>query len=77
MNAGPHAVTSLAFDPSGTRLVSGDDAGALKIWNPASGRDLLTLVGHTRGITSIAFSPNGQRLASTGWDHTIRLWDAK
>ena len=68
----------MTFDPRDpTSRVRETTPAGLKIWDPASGRELLSLIGHTRGITSIAFAPGGDRLASTGWDQTIRLWDGK
>jgi WD40 repeat protein len=47
----------------------------IKLWGAASGRELLTLKGHTHPVTSIGFSPDGQRLASTGNDQTVKVWD--
>jgi WD40 repeat protein len=42
------------------------------LWDVASGREVLTLTGHTRTVTTLQFTPDGQRLiTATG----LGLWD--
>ncbi|MBF8283025.1 MAG: hypothetical protein HW378_1940 [Anaerolineales bacterium] len=65
------------FSPDGTRLagVSASTIGnAVKLWDAANGRELLTLSGHTGWVMGIAFSPDGKRLASTSLDGTVKVW---
>jgi WD40 repeat protein/serine/threonine protein kinase len=75
----PGRVTlALAYSPYGRRLVTthpGVYRGAVRLWDPASGRQLLTLRGNRGGIWSAAFSPDGGRLYTGGSD--VRAWDAR
>jgi WD40 repeat protein len=47
----------------------------VKIWDPSTGQELLTLAGHTRGVRSAAFYPDGTCLATASWDKTVMVWD--
>ena len=40
-----------------------------------SGRELLTLSGHTDAVNGVAFSPDGTRLATASGDQTAKVWD--
>jgi WD40 repeat protein len=66
-------VLSVAFKLDGTRLASSSFDGSIKVWDTASGQELLTLRGHT-AETTVAFSPDGNWLVSGG-DKTVKLWD--
>jgi WD40 repeat protein len=45
-----------------------------KVWDVATGKELLTLTGHFAGTTGIAFSPDGRHLAVGGGDGTVRIY---
>jgi WD40 repeat protein/serine/threonine protein kinase len=63
-----NAVWSVKFSPDGKRLASAGGGGPLKVWDAASGQEILTLNG--------SFSPDWKRLVSVAEGKTIKLWDA-
>jgi WD40 repeat protein len=72
----PDEVGTVAFSPDGTRLASASLDGTAKVWEVETGRELLTLVGHTNWVRDITFSPTGARLATASYDKTTKIWDA-
>ena len=69
-------ITTVAFSPDGTWIVSGGEDKTLRLWDAATGKEKRVLRGHTAGITTVAFNPDGKQLVSGGWDRTLRVWDA-
>jgi len=70
-------VTSCAFSPDGSRIVSGVRDGTLRIWDAQGGEELAVLKGHSEGVTSCSFSHDCSRIVSSSRDGTMRIWDAQ
>ena len=66
----------MAFAPDGQRIVTGSLDQTAKLWDAASGKELLSLGGHSGSLTSAGFSRDGQRIVSGSLDQTAKLWQA-
>jgi WD40 repeat protein/tetratricopeptide (TPR) repeat protein len=69
MNTGGAAV---AFSPDGKRIATGAD-----VRDAETGKQVLSLKGHTGFIRCVAYSPDGKRIATASEDHTAKVWDAE
>ena len=69
-------VTSVAFSPDGTLLVSGSSDATAKVWDVATGELRFRLLGHKQPVNCVGFSPNGMMIATGGDDGQVRFWDA-
>lgn len=57
-------VACVAFSPDGTWIVSGSGDGTAKVWDAATGAELLSLKKQAQPVASVAFSPDGKRLVT-------------
>jgi WD40 repeat protein len=72
---GVTAVPAPAFSPDGKFLAAGGDT-AVRVWEAATGKEVVPHAGHGGAVTALALSPDGKLVASKGEDGTVRLWDA-
>jgi serine/threonine protein kinase len=64
----------LAVVPGTGHILAGHGIG-IRLWEAATGRELLRLAGHTDTVRGVAVSRDGQNALSGGDDRTPRLWD--
>jgi hypothetical protein len=71
----PAPVQALALSADGTRLLTGDLGGSVRLWDVATGMAIVHFSGHEKGVTAVAWLPDGKRAVSGGGDGTVRLWE--
>jgi len=71
-------VWGAAFSPDGRRLATGGftSRDAVKLWDLAAHRELLSLQGEGLDFSHLTFSPDGSTLAATSIGGIAHLWQA-
>lgn len=69
-------ITSVAFDPSGERILTASEDGTARLWRADNGRQLTRPMRHDGIVRSAVFSPDGRLVLTASDDLTARLWNA-
>jgi len=68
---------AVAFSPDSAKLAAAGADRAVRVWEVATGKDLLTIEDHADWVFDIAWSPDGKRLATASRDKTSKVFDAE
>src|SRR5262249_43989684 len=68
------SVSSAAFSPDGSRIVTASGDKTARVWDAASGK-VAAVLRHLNPVYSAAFSPDGSRIVIASW-YAARIWDA-
>jgi WD40 repeat protein len=69
-------VNALAWSPNKNGLLaSAGGDGIIRLWNPHTGHQAVSLEGHAKGVYALDWSPSGELLVSGGEDRAVRIWN--
>jgi WD40 repeat protein len=61
---------AIGYSPDGKHLLL-----MTTLYDPATGSDLFSLLGHSKPVSSLAFNNDGTRAITGSYDGTARIWD--
>jgi WD40 repeat protein len=59
----------------GAGVVTASSDKTARLWDAATGKQVVVLRGHDEEVSSAAFSPDGARVVTASLDKTARLWE--
>jgi transcription initiation factor TFIID subunit 5 len=71
-HSGP--VYASSWSPDNQFLLSCSEDSSVRLWNVATGTNLVAYRGHNYPVWDVAFSPLGYYFATASYDRTARLW---
>ena len=70
---GRHIITGSGSD--GRHTASASEVDTIKIWDTATGSEVMTMHGHNDDVQAVALSPDGTRITSGDDEGVIKIWD--
>jgi WD40 repeat protein len=74
-NGQTEAVQALAFAADGRTLAAGGRDGVVRLYNPATHEERMSLHASSGPVLALAYSADGAWLASGGRDGVVRVWE--
>ena len=73
----PEPISSFAFNPAGTVLVSSAADGTMRLWNGATLEPIGPVIKMTAWVRAVAISPDGTSLAAGDQSGRLGFWDGR
>ena len=67
-------VVAVGVSADGTRALSGDLTGQVRVWDLAARTAIAAHDGHGATVSAVAITPDARWGVSASWDRTLRLW---
>jgi WD40 repeat protein len=68
-------ISDIQFNTNGSLLASSGIDKLIKLWDPVSGKQLLSLEGHTEEVSCLKFHPKESLLISGSYDGSLKAWN--
>lgn len=75
--AGGGKVNKIGFHPSGRFLATACEDTTWRLYDVATGNEILCQEGHSRAVTTVSFQSEGALVATAGQDSIGRIWDLR
>jgi HEAT repeat protein len=73
------SVFCTAISPDGARVIAGDNAGNLVLWDVKTGKVVISgsvpSMKNVRGVSTVKFTPDGRHVLADSGDHQLRLFE--
>lgn len=69
-------LNSAEWSPDGKSVVTAGWDQSARVWDVASGKELVRLVGHSSKVNAATWSPDGTRILTASDDKTVEIWEA-
>ena len=72
-----HIINDLDYNKDGSKIVTADQSGTIKIWTTNPGKELLSIESTGRIFNNVIFSPDSSLIVASGENYKISIWDAQ
>jgi WD40 repeat protein len=69
-------ILTAAFSPDGKAVLTVPSDNTARLWDAATGKEIVMLRGHDQKVGWATFSPDGRTVVTVSHDGTARLWDS-